>query len=139
MPSTLPGETGRLSDLLADASLSIVAKLFKNAINADKPNLQLADFTEADFPGYLPQTATDWGMADSPYEEIGEAVSAPVIFTAGAVVDVQIVYGMYAVIQKGVEAPALGDVVIFPTPISIRFEGQTIEQQVRVTSITLPE
>lgn len=139
MASSLPGETGHLSDLLADASLQIVAKLFKNAIDPDAPGLTLASFTEADFAGYAPVTVAGWGMCEDDVAEVGEGVSDPIVFRAGEGVAPQIIYGCYIVSRQGNGDWKLWDFVAFTNPVTITREGQSFELQARATSVNFPD
>lgn len=135
MPSTLPGETGVLSDVLADASLTILAKLFKNAIDPDNVSIDLTSFTESTFAGYAPVPVDGWGMCESENLEVGEAVSDPVNFESAEGVTPQTVYGAYIVSRQGTGAFSLVHFMIFAVPILIERPGQIIPLQARAFSV----
>ncbi len=137
MPSTLPGETGALSDLLADASQVIVAKLFNNAIDEDKVPLGIVDFVEATFPGYAPITVGEYGMAETPDPKEAEAVSGPIEWESGVVVTPELIQGIYIVAPKTGFPDALVTFCKFPTPVAVTKEGVKITYQVRVTSVDI--
>lgn len=134
MPSTLPGQSGILSDDLSAVGDSIVAKLFKNTIEEGNVVLNLGDVHEADFPGYSEKIVTDWSMVpDVPYDR-AEAVSGQIEFTAGVITEPQWVTGIYLVVRRPGVADSLLSVQYFPTAIQVREEGQVIPYQARAFS-----
>lgn len=116
---------------LNDPTVSIVARLAQNPIDMDAESLQLSDFTECTFPGYSPVTNFDWeDVSDDP--QIGEVLSANVVFFTGPLLNGQTAYAMYLTLQEGAGEPVLLDCIVFEEPILFQFPGQDFSKQVRI-------
>jgi hypothetical protein len=98
--------------------------LFKNNI-IPTINSALADFTEADFVGYVKQTGLlAWGKIPDPSQG-GYRIYLPTnsIFTAGALTGSQTVYGWYISNHLDTVLAGWG---VFDTPVTFSVNGQGI-------------
>lgn len=131
-PSTA---TDTLLAFLTDPAITIVARLAQNTINPESESLQLSDFTQCDFPGYAPVTNFDWDATTLDDAEQGEALSAVISFTAGAIVTPQPITAFYVEITYPGQEPVLLQAEVFDTPEAVEAEGDTFTRQVRINSL----
>jgi len=96
--SSLKNLSKQIAELLEGATLH----LYKNnhtPANADA--LDASDYVEADFPGYSSQSLDSWPFPSLDGSNRASSALSPIVFTAGAIVTPQDVYGIYVLDVDG--------------------------------------
>lgn len=134
MPEILTGESLNLQEVLNDPTVLIVAHLAKNDIPPDFDKLLLADLVECDFDGYSPIEIMNWDVFQHEDEFLGEAVSEPLLFTAGDAIVPQRASALYLVLYHVDEQVNLWRVYPLEPEFFFDVPGRELLKQIRVSS-----
>jgi hypothetical protein len=132
-------ETDVLMGLLENPLNVIVAHAARNPIAPDVDKIELADLTECNFPGYAPVTLDAWTPDPPEFDEVGEAVSGDVSFTAGAIVTPQNITAVYLTLAFDGGAPVLLKVFPLPSPFLMNLPEQKFARLIRYQSVADPD
>jgi len=121
-----------LQYLLGAANVHLKARLAKNPLPEEPNSLALTDLTECDFPGYAPVVDPVFSAPVINELNYAEAVSTPIIWTAGTIVTPQPITAIY--ITSNVDGGPDNLLAVQPvaTGVTIDEDGQEFVRQVRL-------
>lgn len=126
-------QTDLLLPMLNGPDAPMVLHLAKSPIPEGVPSFDLSAIEECDFPGYAPITLNDFGETENDYEDVGEALTEVLRFTASeAIGQSQAVHFSYITRHPEGEPAQLLQVYALPVPTIFQVPGQELELKVRV-------
>lgn len=128
-------ESANLATLLDDPTVAIVAHLAKNAIDPEFNYALIGDMVECDFDGYDSVQLGDWDITQHEDDFVGEAISAPLEFTAGDAIVPQKATAVYLAIYRTDDVPRIWRVYPLEPNFMFDLPGRTLRRQIRVTSV----
>lgn len=102
--------------------------LFKNAV-AISPNMELGNFEEADFGGYTPGSALDFGTSYIAPDGTVTLTAPGQDFVMTDDVSPQVIYG-YFLTDADDEVLIGAENLLSPVPLSVPFQGLTVNPSV---------
>lgn len=126
-----------LQFLLNSSEVHLKVKLAKNQLAVEPSRLTLADLTEADFAGYAAVLDPIFSAPEFNEQTYAEAVSQPIVWTVGAIVEPQQITAVYVTAQQGAGAEQLLWVQVLAGQDVMTGEGQVFAKQIRLMAANL--
>lgn len=135
MPDVALTEADKLLEFLNNPLNQIVARLAIDASPDDLDGHALADFHEATFPGYAGQRVSGFVISPDSVDDLAEAVSDAVTWTAGDIVTPQMVTMVFLTRSYDGSAPELWFVIPLEDPIRFSKSGHSLTRIVRCLGV----